>query len=182
MNKKHLVLLIIFLAALGIYYRLTPHPANFSPIGAIALFSGVYLTKKWSIVLPLGIMLFTDLFLGFYEWQTMLAVYGCLALSFWLGSKLRANKNFINLASSGLAMSVVFFVITNLAVWAFSSWYPHNWSGLLLNYTLAIPFFRNSLLGDVFFMSALFGGYEFFRSALARQQRTFGFKANRDII
>lgn len=182
MKKQHLILLIIFLAALGLIYRLMPHPANFSPIGAITLFAGVYLTRKWSIALPLGIMLVTDLFLGFYEWQTMLAVYGCLTLSFWLGTKLRANKNFINIASAGLAMSVVFFVVTNLTVWAFADWYPHTWSGLLLNYNLAIPFFRNSLLGDVFFMAALFGGYEFLRHLSANHRAVFSSKSIRDII
>ncbi|MDP2586369.1 MAG: hypothetical protein Q8P32_01160 [Candidatus Komeilibacteria bacterium] len=182
MKKQHLILLIIFLAALGLIYRLMPHPANFSPIGAITLFAGVYLTRKWFLTVPLGIMLATDLFLGFYEWQTMLAVYACLTLTFFLGKKLSTNKNFINIASAGLAMSVVFFVVTNFTVWAFSSWYPHTWSGLLLNYNLAIPFFRNSLLGDVFFMAALFGGYEFLRHLSFSNKVVFSSKAIRDII
>ncbi|MFA6304226.1 MAG: DUF6580 family putative transport protein [Patescibacteria group bacterium] len=163
MKKIHVIILIVVLAALGIYLRLSPHPANFAPIGAIALFAGVYLPKKWAIILPLGIMLLTDLFLGFYEWQTMLTVYGCLALTFWVGVKIKNHKNFLTVASATMATSIIFFMATNFAVWAFSDWYPHNATGLVLNYYLAIPFFRNSLLSDLFFTGFLFGSFEMAR-------------------
>ena len=73
MNKKLLIPLLLI--ALGFIARLLPHPANFAPIGAIALFSGLYLPKRWAIILPLAIMLISDIFVGFYAWQIMLAVY-----------------------------------------------------------------------------------------------------------
>ncbi|MFA4818191.1 MAG: DUF6580 family putative transport protein, partial [Parcubacteria group bacterium] len=58
------------------------------------------------------------------------------------------------------ASSITFFLVTNFAVWAFFDWYPHTWAGLITNFTLALPFFRNTLLGDVFYTGVLFGAYE----------------------
>ena len=58
-----------------------------------------------------------------------------------------------------LAGSVLFFVWTNFGVWAFWNLYPHTLEGLVACYTAAIPFFRNTLLGDVVYSTALFGGF-----------------------
>ena len=161
MKKNHLVVLIVIvLAAFGVYYRLTPHPANFAPISAIALFSGAYLPRKWAFALPIGIVFFTDLFLGFYEPAVMLSVYGCFAISALVGGLLKNNKNVFNIAWLAIFSSVLFFIVTNFAVWTVSQWYPHNFSGLALNYYLALPFFKNTLFSDLFFSGVLFGAYE----------------------
>lgn len=62
--------------------------------------------------------------------------------------------------------AIIFFLLTNAAVWAFGTMYPHTLSGLMESYTMAIPFFRNSLLGDIFFIGILVGGYEVIQTAL----------------
>lgn len=166
MNKNQIIFLSIVLAVLGIYLRLTPHPANFAPIGAIALFAGAYLPKKWAVILPLGIMFITDLFLGLYEPMVMLSVYACLAVSFFAGQLLKQHKNAFNVFFLAIFSSVLFFVVTNFAVWAVSSWYPHTLNGLLLNYYLALPFFRNTLFSDIVYTISLFGAYELVKYSL----------------
>lgn len=170
MKKRQLLFLTLILAFIGIYGRMHAHPANFAPMTAIAMFAGAYLPKKWSIILPLFVLLFTDLFLGFYEIGVMLAVYGCLVLAVAVGWQLKKKIDYLSIISGSLACSIIFFLITNLAVWLFSSWYPHNIAGLSLSYYLALPFFRNTLFSDMFFMAAFFGSYELL-SNLSWQKR-----------
>lgn len=165
MKKINILIIIFFLAGLAIAVRLLPHPANFTPVAAVALFAAYYLPKKWSILLPLTVLLVSDLFLGFYDLKLMLVVYGCFLLSGIIGLAVRNNRNVLNVITASLASSLGFFIITNLAVWYFSSWYAHNWSGLMQCYALAVPFFRNTLLGDLFFVGILFGSYEMIKIA-----------------
>lgn len=160
MNKTKLIVVLMLLFLIGCYIRLTPHPANFTPLGAIALFAGVYLPKKWAVILPVVIMFFTDIFLGFYDWRLIMVVYSCFILIGLAGLLIRKQKNILTILTAALGSSLFFFIATNLAVWLFSNWYPHNFSGLMLNYALAIPFFRNSLMGDLFFTGVIFGIYE----------------------
>jgi hypothetical protein len=158
--KKKLLILILGLVILGVLMRLIPHPANFSPLIAISLFAGYYLPRKWAILLPMGIMLMTDMFLGFYELPVMLTVYGCFLASVLIGKYLKSRGNALTILTSTLALSLLFFFTTNLAVWFFSPWYSHDLNGLLICFTAAIPFFKNSLMGNVFFVTVLFGSYE----------------------
>ncbi|MCX6785393.1 MAG: hypothetical protein NTZ18_00895 [Candidatus Komeilibacteria bacterium] len=158
MKKPYLILIILF--ALGVFVRLGAHPANFAPIGAIALFAGVYLPKKWAIILPVITMLVGDIFLGFYDLRLTAVVYGCFILTGLVGLMISKHKNAFTVLTAVLGSSLFFFLATNFAVWAFSPWYPHNAGGLMLCYGLAVPFFRNSLFGDLFFSGLLFGAYE----------------------
>lgn len=160
MKRIHLVLTIIFLAGLGIAMRLLPHPANFAPVAAIALFCGYYLPKKWAMLLPLSIMLASDFFIGFYDLRLMAVVYGGFALIGLVGLFIRKRRQLIIIITATLFSSLIFFLLTNLGVWLFSSWYPHTWSGLMFCYTLAVPFFKNTLFGDLFFTGALFSAWE----------------------
>jgi len=159
-SKKIIILGIIGLAVFGLIMRLAPHPANFSPVAAIALFAGYYLPKKWAVILPLAILLISDLFIGFYDWRLMLTVYGCIALAGVTGLAIRKSRQFLMIVTSTLLISICFFVLTNFAVWFFSPWYEHSLAGLMLCYTLAVPFFKNTLMGNLFFVGALFGSYE----------------------
>jgi hypothetical protein len=161
------VIIPILLIALGFTSRLLPHPANFAPIGAIALFAGMYLPKKWAIVLPLAVMFVSDIFIGFYSWQIMLAVYASFALVSVIGLVVRNNnhassagKKILNVFNGTLLGSILFFLITNGAVWMFGTMYIHNLSGLMQSYISAIPFFRNSLFGDLFYVGLMVGGFE----------------------
>ena len=160
MNKKHYIILISILLVVGFGARLLPHPANFAPIGALALFGGLYLPRKWALILPLGAMLASDIIIGFYSWQIMLSVYVCFALVVGIGLLVRKNKKFHTILGGTVLGSILFFLITNAAVWGFGSIYTINFSGLMQSYYMALPFFRNSLLGDLFFTGVLVGTAE----------------------
>ncbi len=155
-NKFFTILGLILIVSVT---RLIPHPANFTPIAAIALFGGTYFkNKKIAFAIPLIIMLFTDLIIGFHE--NIIAVYLSFVLIVSFGFWLQRNKNLKNIILITLTSSVLFFVLTNFSVWLTGTFYPKNISGLIECYIAAIPFFRNSILGDLFYVGVLFGAYE----------------------
>ncbi len=158
MNKKLIILGIIFFA-ISIAARLLPHLPNFVPVAALALFAGVYLPKKWSMIVPIAAMFLSDLIIGFYEPSVMIAVYSSFMLTVLIGWAVKKQLNPATLFAGSLANSVIFFLITNFAVWQFTQMYAHNFSGLILSYTLALPFFKWSLLGDLAWTVAFFGAY-----------------------
>lgn len=159
MNKKN-ILLILIVAAIALAARLIPHVPNFSPLASVMLFTAVYGQSRKYIILPLLALLISDLFIGFYKLEIMLAVYGSLALVGVIGWWLKKNKNILNTASSTLGSALLFFLVTNFAVWYFGSWYSHDLTGLALAYNLAIPFFKNTLLSNIVYATLLFGVYE----------------------
>jgi hypothetical protein len=145
----------IFLAAL---MRLLPHPPNFSPIAAMALFSGAFLPRRSiAFVAPIGAMLLSDAVLGFHSGMPI--VYGSVALIVAIGWVLSSRRTAGRIALAALASSVLFYVVTNFGVWAFGTMYPKTAEGLAASYIAAIPFFQNSLAGDLFFTALLFGGF-----------------------
>jgi len=160
---KEKILASVLLIGLAIAARLLPLSPNFTPLAAIALIAGIYLGGKWAVALPLLALLASDFFIGFYGWRLLLAVYGSFALigvfSFWL----RKNKSLLNLFIASCLSSFLFFVITNAAVWYFSSWYSHDLNGLFACFVAALPFWRNTLLGNIFYSSLLYGVGEFVR-------------------
>jgi uncharacterized membrane protein len=161
MNKQFNKLIIpILLIILGLTARLLPHPPNFTPIAAIALFGGLYLPKRWAIIAPLVAVLISDIFIGFYNWKMMLAVYGSFALMGYLGLWAKKNKSLARVVGGTLIGSILFFLVTNWSVWAFGTMYAKTLTGLIESYTLAIPFFRNSLLGNLFYVTILVGSME----------------------
>jgi len=168
-TAKEKIIFSLLLLAMGISYRFIPHPPNFSPVAAIALFGGFYYRKAWSVFLPLVILFISDIFIGFYQIEIMFSVYFSFVLVALLGILIKRKKSLISIISCSLAGSVFFFLITNFSVWLFSGWYPHNLFGLSDCFLLAIPFFRNTLLGDLFFVSILFGAYEFSRAYIYRR-------------
>ena len=159
------------LIILGIAARFLPHPANFAPIGAIAIFSGIYLPKKWAIILPLVALVFSDIFIGFYSWPIMLSVYGSFIIMGLIGLWVGRNKKASTVLGGTILGSIIFYSVTNFSVWAFGSWYEHSLSGLINCYIMAIPFFRNSLLGDLFYTGVLVGAYEVSLALLYREKK-----------
>lgn len=159
-NKQRflIVALVVVLAALS---RLVKHPFNFTPVVAMSIFAGAYMQKNWGIFIPLLAMLVSDYFIGFYDWQIMASVYVSIALAFFIGKWLKKHLKWYNVAISAVASSVVFFLVTNFAVWAFFDWYPHTLAGLSSCFTLALPFFRNTLAGDIVYTAILFGAFDF---------------------
>ena len=149
---------IILLIAVS---RLIRHPYNFTPITALSIFAGCYLRKHWGIIFPLAGMLISDYFIGFYDWRLATAVYAGIGISFYFGWFLQNRIKWYTVIGATLFSSIIFFAISNLAVWFFYNWYPHTLPGLLQCLIMAIPFFKNSLAGDLVYTCTLFGMYEF---------------------
>jgi hypothetical protein len=145
---------------------------NFTPVGALALFVGAYLAPKyrWGLLLPLLLIFVSDLFIGFYDLKLMAVVYGSFLVYTGLGMLVAKRKSIATVFLGSMGGATLFYLTTNFAVWAFSSWYPHSVSGLLLSYTLALPFFKYTILGDLFFTGVLFGAYELASAFLYHRQ------------
>lgn len=181
MTEKHLntrwLLLgaIVFIAALS---RLIPHTFNvghlfnFSPVGALALFGGAYFGKKYAgFLLPffalwLSNLLLDNIFFAQYYsgfvWFANWEVYLTFAIIVVLGTLMLKKINPLRLVGASLAASVLFFIVTNFFVWANGEgvMYPLTSEGLLACYVAAIPFFWNTLAGDLIFVTLLFGAFE----------------------
>ncbi len=151
---------ILTFIAIGVFSRILPHPANFAPIGAMALFGGTYMKKRQALILPLLAMFISDFVIGFDSIPMRLAVYGSFLLSVFIGFWIKNHKNFGGIFAATILSSVLFFIITNLTVWLGGGMYTKNITGLIQCYTLAIPFFRNTVFGDLFYTSVFFGSYE----------------------
>ena len=151
-------LIFVFIAAL---LRLLPHPPNVAPIAALALFGGAYLGKRYALAVPFCAMLTSDMFLGFHA--TMPYVYGSFFATGIVGLWLARHKTVRNTIAATLGSSLLFFLVTNFGVWAQDALYPKTFDGLILSYAMGLPFFRNTLVGDFFFVGILFGGYELAR-------------------
>ncbi len=146
--------LALGLVVLGVLFRVSPHPANFTPTMAIAFFSGVVLPPSTALAVPLLIMMASDLLIGLHPlfwlvWGSFLAV---VLLGIWA----RNNAGVWQVLAAGLSGSVLFFIVTNLGVFLFQEMYPKNWQGFVQCYVMAIPFFRNSLAGDSFYIFSFF--------------------------
>ncbi len=148
-------MLIVILAVL---MRFLPHPANVAPMAAMALFGGAYLNKKYAVILPLVVMLISDLFLGFHK--TIPFVYGSFLITSIIGMVLRGRVKPKTVVGASLLSSIIFYIVTNFGVWLTSGMYELTGLGLVRCYVLAIPFFRNTLVGDLFYTVMMFGGYE----------------------
>jgi hypothetical protein len=161
---------LIFLAAAS---RLVPHPMNVAPITALALFGGAYLDKKHAFIVPMAAMLIADYFIGFYDGIAW--VYAGFLLTGFVGLWLRSHRSVAATAGATVAGSVIFFIVSNFGTWITGLvGYPLNAAGLGACYVAAIPFFRNTLAGDVAYVAALFGLYELatrLLPALAEQRR-----------
>jgi len=164
---------LLLLIAGGALTRLAfQHLPNFAPVAAISLFAGYYFrSMRVAVVAPLAIMLLTDLVIGMYSLPLMIAVYAMLVLPVAARSLVRrtfrldapnlpaALGSFAGLVGSSLAASVAFFLVTNFMCWWDGHGYSPNVAGLVHCYAQALPFFQNTLLGDLFFSLVLFGGY-----------------------
>lgn len=136
--------LLILLATLG---RLIPHPANVTPMGAVSLVGGAKLNGLWRWATPFIALVLSDIFLGF-SYSTPF-VYGAFAINIFLGRYICGNKRYLKLGGLCVAGSLQFFLITNLGVWLEGLLYPPTLAGLGQCYLAAIPFLKNTLLGDL---------------------------------
>lgn len=163
-----IITLMILLAAMS---RLIPHPANFAPIGGMALFGAAYFSKKyWAFIIPIVSMWISDLvlnnvvysqyfdhFVWFYSGSIF--TYGAFALITLMGLFTLKKVKVNNVVLSALSASILFFVVSNFGVWVSSGMYPHTFSGLMTCYAAGIPFFGNTLLGDMVYSGVMFGSF-----------------------
>lgn len=170
------LIIFVLLISLGILGRVLPHPPNFTPITAIALFSGfIFINRLMPILAIILTMLITDYFIlgyiskGYLFSELMISVYICLLFPIIFRTILRNKLNIFTIASTSLASSTFFFIVTNFTLWYFSSMYEKSIYGLILCYTMAIPFFKNTIAGDIFYSGIIFAIYYF----LINYKRTF---------
>lgn len=179
MNKKVLsfACMLVLFAAIS---RLLPHPPNFTPILAMGLFAGAYFNKKFlTILIPLAAMFLADTALhtaylsGFREFagfhSALFPIYGIIALIAMIGWSLKDRVSVLNVGVFSLFASILFFILSNLAVWGTSGFYPMDFNGLIACYTAAIPFFGNTLISTLAYSALLFGTFEYFKSTQAKQ-------------
>lgn len=153
--------MIYLIIILAIITRFIPHMPNAAPITALAIFSAANLGWKKSVGLTLAVRFTSDIFLGFFSWPLMVAVYSChlAGVLFGMWIKRSENHRWLKIAGSSLFLSATFFLVTNFA-FLYGN-YPHNISGIILAYTNGLPFFRGTVLGDLGYTAALFGAYQF---------------------
>ena len=157
MNRFFLLLGMILVAVLS---KCVPHPVNFTPIGAIALFAGAHFTsKRAAFLVPLVALLISDFITGLHVLIPF--VYACFALNVLLGFWIRRQKSAPRTISAVLIGAAVFFVVTNFGSWLAFETFSKTPAGLLACYASAIPYLINSVLGDLFYSAVLFGGLAF---------------------
>src|ERR1700681_2310208 len=156
LQPRTLVITGMVLAAAAL--RLAPHPMNFAPIGALALFGGAYFSsKRQALAIPLLSLIVGDFITGFH--QLIPFVYGSFLVSVSIGFWLRPKRSSPRIGLATLAGAVQFFLVTNFALWASSiGSYPKTASGLEACYVAGISLFWNTLAGDAFYAALLFGG------------------------
>jgi len=119
---------------------------------------GVYFGKNYlAFLIPIISMLISDFLLGF---NITISVYLSFLIMIPLGIGIKNKLSNLSVIKTSIYASIVFFLITNFSVWIFSTFYPNNFYGLLVCYYAGIPFFFNTLLGNIFFSFSLFGIYE----------------------
>lgn len=161
---------LVVLVALS---RILPHPANFTPIGALGLFAGATLNRRGVWAIPLVALLLSDMVTGLYNPLLMAFVYGGFAVGGWLGRRfLREKRTPGRLLACSLTNATAFFLLSNFGCWVVGM-YPHTFSGLTQCFVMALPFFRNTLLGDLFYTDALFGLYAVAQTWAEKRQAAF---------
>ena len=147
MKKEIFPITLVLILALS---RLIPHPPNFTPIIAVAIMRAYFFKNVYfSLAVLLISMFISDIFIGFYN--NMLLIYFTISLisfTFFQFAKILNSKNLLFFSLAG---SVIFFVISNFGVWLFGDLYEKNLNGLIYCYTLAIPFFVNTILSTILY-------------------------------
>lgn len=159
-NLLYRLLLALAIIVIAAALRIAPHPWNFTPVGAMALFSGAIIKdRRLAFAVPLLALFAGDLFVGFYKVTIMLLVYASFLLSVLIGRWVRNHRSLSRLSAATLLGSMQFFLVSNFAIWALGSSYPRTFAGLTACYAAGVPFFWNTLAGDAFYAALFFGSF-----------------------
>ena len=157
-NLLYRLLLALALIVLAAALRIAPHPWNFTPVGAMALFSGAVLKdRRLAFIFPLVALFAGDVFIGLYK--LMFIVYASFLINVAIGLWLRDRRTIARISLATLLGSIQFFIVTNFAAWQFLGGFPHTVSGLRACYIAGVPFFWNTLAGDALYAALLFGSF-----------------------
>ena len=157
-NLLYRLLLALAIIVIAAALRIAPHPWNFTPVGAMALFSGAIIKdRRLAFAFPLLALFAGDLFVGFYKPSLMLIVYASFLLSVGIGLSLRRRRTTLRIAGATLLGSAQFFLVSNFAVWWLLDSYPKTGAGLASCYAAGLPLFKNTLAGDACYAALLFG-------------------------
>lgn len=174
-SKPNLNLRVLVVSAfilVGAAFRVAPHPWNFTPIAAMALFAGAMIRhRRVAFVVPLVTLFVSDIFIGFHKLIPF--VYLSFLVSVLIGGLLRDRTSPFRVAGATLLGALQFFLVTNFAVWAVLGTYPRTATGLAACYAAATPYFWNTLAGDALYAACLFGGFalvEHFVPVLRQQE------------
>jgi hypothetical protein len=150
--------LVAFLIGLDVVARLAPHAPGVWPVAASALFAGRMLrVPLLAFVVPLAATVLSNLVLPGDDGRVLLVVAAALCVPAALGMAGR-HWGAARTVAAMIASSLVFFVTTNFAVWAFDGMYPMTLAGLTQCYAAALPFLDRTVFGDLAWCAALFGG------------------------
>jgi hypothetical protein len=149
------------------------HLLNFTPVAAALLFFGAR-QPRTRIWIPVGLLALSDVLLNFHygykftaDFFVTIAWYAAIA---WLGNAL-LNKEArpLRIGAASLVASVSFFLISNFMVWVVWDMYAKNFGGLLACYAAALPFFRNTVTGDLVFSAVFFGAAYLLKSYAGKE-------------
>jgi len=151
--------LVAFLVGLDVTARLLPHAPGVWPVAATALFAGRTLRLPvLALIVPLAATLLSNVALANDDWPVTLVVLAAITVPALAGMLIRRWRGALPVAAAMVSCSLIFFVSTNFAVWAFNGIYPLTWEGLVACYVAALPFLDRTVLGDLFWTGVLFGG------------------------
>ncbi|HCM30198.1 MAG TPA: hypothetical protein PKH87_04900 [Bacteroidales bacterium] len=168
-NILHFILLCLVIV-LVVAYRFFNFIPNFTPVAALALFSGyVFKNKKWAMIFPIITLFISDLIIGLYDPIVMVFTYLSFVIIALIGAKMIKKLKVSNVFLSSITASVTFFILSNFGVWL-GGWYSYNWQGLINCYTMAIPFFRYEIVGTLLFSSVIFTIYHYVINPIANAQ------------
>jgi hypothetical protein len=154
---KARLLLATSLVLFATVLRIVPHPWNFTPVGAVALFSGAcFDRKRWSFVIPLSAMLLGDAVIGVHS--LMPVIYAAFAATVVMGILIRRVTP-ATVAAGAVASSTLFYLVTNFAMWTISAIYPKTLTGLAACYVAGIPFYGTMVVADLVYSAILFGTF-----------------------
>lgn len=142
--KSQTIILSLVLFAAGLL-RLFPHPPNLTPVVAIAILSTIWFSdRRLRFGVPVAIMIATDLFIGFHNLAPL--IYLSMIAAGLFGRLVKDDHSIRNGILASVSGSLLFFVLSNLGVWAFGGLYPKTMAGVISCYAMAVPFFHNTVL------------------------------------